>query len=89
MTIGDKMARGMQPGAASSPLETRADTRYIIILSLVIRSDPRAPHMSHVAHNNGQCGKGESVFIISGHQKPDYIIDEIFWIIRNILLEYV
>ena len=51
MTIGDKMARGM-PGAASSPLETRADTRYIIILSLDLTSDP--PHMSHVAHNNGE-----------------------------------
>ena len=45
MTIGDKMARGMT-GATSSPLETRADTRYIIILSLDLRSDP---HMSHVA----------------------------------------
>ena len=49
MTIGDKMARGMT-GATSSPLETRADTRYIIILSLDLRSDPRAPHTCHMLH---------------------------------------
>ena len=58
MTIGDKMARGMT-GATSSPLETRADTRYIIILSLDLRSDP--PHVTCCTIMDNE---GESVFII-------------------------
>ena len=55
MTIGDKMARGMA-GATSSPLETRADTRYIIILSLDLRSDP--PHVTccTIMDNEGEWG---------------------------------
>ena len=61
MTIGDKMARGMA-GAASSPLETRADTRYIIILSLDLRSDP--PHVTCCTIMDNEGGNGESVFII-------------------------
>ena len=64
MTIGDKMARGMT-GAASSPLETRADTRYIIILSLDLRSDPHTCHMLHNAHiMDNEREMGERVFII-------------------------